>query len=329
MKRWLAIMLCAAGSAQADTCSATLNNVSFGSVSPITGSDIYASATGTISCTWTLFSPTFPFLLLFPNAVVCVNLGTGSNSSGTTPRTLGTILQYNLYRDTSYAAASIFGGPGTPSTPTPLTTVLTTTNLVTGGTINQSFTVYGKIPAGASLASVPTSGNNSTVYSSSFTGYATINYAFYNLVQPACTTGGSSSFTFQASATVINDCTIAATPVNFGSTGILNGPKRATGSLSVRCTKNNDYQITLNGGSVANNVAARRMKPASGTERISYNLSQTLDGAIWGDGSGASTKYSGTGTGAATSVTIYGMVPAQTTPTPGDYQDTVTATVIF
>lgn len=329
MKHLSALLLCAAANAHADTCSASLSDVNFGSVSPITGSDIYASATGNISCTWTLISPTFPFVLLFPNAVVCVNLGTGSNSSSTTPRTLGSTLQYNLYRDNSYAAASIFGGPGTPATPTPLTTTMTAPNMVTGGTINQAFTVYGKIPAGASLAGVPTTGNNNTVYNSSFTGHATVTYAFYNLVQPACTSGGSASFSFQASATVINDCTIAATPVAFGATGILNGPKRATGALTVRCTNNNAYQITLNGGSVANSVAARKMKPASGAERISYNLSQTLDGAIWGDGTGATTKYSGTGTGTAAALTVYGMVPAQTTPTPGDYQDTVTATVTF
>lgn len=328
----LLLLLAAAPAARADLCSASLSNLNFGNVSPITGSDIYASASGNVSCSWSLLNPTPPFLLLLPKVTVCVNIGLGSNSSATTPRTLGNganRLQYNLYRDATYSAAAIFGGPATPATPNPLTVGGTSPNLITGGTINIPFTVYGKIPAGAALAAVPTSSDSDTVYTSSFAGNATINYAFYNLVAPACTAGSSASFTFQVNATVINDCTISAAPVNFGSNGVLNGTVRATGSLSVRCTNNNAYRITLNGGSVASDVTARKMKPASGSGRIAYRLSQTLDGPIWGDGTGSTAVHTGTGTGNTTGVTIYGMVPAQTTPAPGDYSDTVQATIAF
>jgi spore coat protein U-like protein len=97
----------------------------------------------------------------------------------------------------------------------------------------------------------------------------------------------------------------------------------------VRCVNNDAFQIALSGGTVANSVTARKMKPTSGSERISYQLSQTLDGVIWGDGTGGTTVYSGTGSGSSVGITIYGSVPAQTTPTPGDYKDTVTATVVF
>lgn len=325
-------MLLSAPAVRADVCSASLTTLNFGSVSPITGSDINATASGNVACTWSLLNPTPPFLLLLPKVVVCVNIGIGTNSTATTPRTLGNStnrLQYNMYRDNTYSAAAIFGGPATPSTPTPLNVGGTSPNLITGGTINIPFTVYGKIPAGAALAAVPTASDSDTAYTSSFAGNATINYAFYNLVAPACTSGSSSSFTFQVSATVINDCTISAAPVNFGSNGVLNGPVRATGSLSVRCVNNNAYRITLNGGSVANDVTARKMKPASGSARIAYRLSQTLDGTLWGDGTGSTAVHTGTGTGSAMGVTIYGMVPAQTTPAPGDYSDTVQATIAF
>ncbi len=37
----------------------------------------------------------------------------------------------------------------------------------------------------------------------------------------------------------------------------------------------------------------------------------------------------GTGTGASVPLTIYGRVPAQAAPRPGDYKDTVTATIYF
>lgn len=338
MKRWLAPSVLAllglgvAGGARADTCTASLTNVNFGNVSPITGSDVYATASGSVSCSWTLLSPTPPYLLLFPKAVVCVNIGIGSNSTSSSPRTLGngaSRMEYNLYRDATYAAASIWGSPSVAATPTPLTVVLTAPNLITGGTVVQPFTVYGKIASGSTLAAVPTVGNANTTYSSSFTGAASITYAFFNLIQPSCTAGSSSSFSFQVQATAINDCTISATPVSFGNTGVLAGAARAQGTLTVRCVNNDAYQIALNGGSVAGNVAARKMKPASGTARISYRLSATLDGTVWGDGTGGTTVYSGTGTGSAVGIPVYGWLPAQTTPAPGDYSDTVTATIYF
>ena len=62
---------------------------------------------------------------------------------------------------------------------------------------------------------------------------------------------------------------------------------------------------------------------------MSFQISNSLDGASWGDGSGGTTIVSGTGTGAMQTQTVYGLVPPQSTPSPGDYKDTVTATVVF
>ena len=328
----LLCLLLAAGAARADGCTATLSDVQFTAVSPITGSDVTASASGTVSCNWNLLSATPPFVLLFPKAVVCVNIGVGSNSTGANPRTLGqgaNRLDYNLYRDNSYAASSIAGAPGVSGALTPLTLNLTAPNILTGGVFSAPFTVYGKITAGAALAAVPTAGNGDTVYSSSFAGAATISYAFYNLFAPACTAGASSSFSFQVQATVINDCTVSASPISFANGGVLSSAVRATGSLSVRCVNNNAYQIALNGGSVSGNVAARQMQRFGGSERLNYDLSATLDGPGWGDGSGATAKVGGTGSGQTSVLTIYARVPAQAAPVPGDYKDTVTATIYF
>jgi spore coat protein U-like protein len=38
---------------------------------------------------------------------------------------------------------------------------------------------------------------------------------------------------------------------------------------------------------------------------------------------------SGTGSGAQQTLSLYGRVPAQRTPAPGDYKDTVTVTLTF
>ncbi|MDC8760187.1 spore coat U domain-containing protein [Janthinobacterium fluminis] len=328
----LALLLCCGAGHAADTCSATLSDVSFGPLSPITASDVTITASGSVSCTWGLLSPLPPYILLFPKVVVCLNAGLGSNSLTANPRTLGNganRMEYNLYRDASYAAASIWGGPGVSGATTPISFSMTAPNLVTGGTLAQPFTVYGKIAAGTALAAVKTVANADTVYTSSFSGAATLTYAFYNLVQPACTPGGSASFSFTAQATAVNDCTISATAMNFGTQSILSGAVRSTSTLSVRCVNDNAYQIALNGGSVAANVAGRQMKRAGSSDKVAYRLSAALDGALWGDGTAATTLYSGTGNGAAQVLTVYGMVPAQAAPRPGDYQDTVTATVYF
>jgi len=326
------LLFAVAGAARADSCSVTMSDVNFVSVSPISSSNFFANGTGSVTCSWTLLSTTAPFLLLFPNVQVCVNAGLGTNSTSSTPRDLGNgsnRLDYNLYRDSSYAAASIWGGPALAATPTPISFSMTAPNLLTGGSVTQSFTVYGRIPAGAALTGVKTVANSDTVYSSNFSGAATMTYAFYNLITPACTTGSSASFGFQVNATVINNCTISTTPIAFGANGVLNAALRKTGTLSVQCVNNNAYQIALNGGIVSGSVTGRQMKNSATSEKISYQLSATLDGTIWGDGSGGTTLYSGTGNGAVQTMTMYGMVPAQGTPTPGDYKDTVTATIYF
>lgn len=318
--------------ARADTCSASLSNVDFGQVSPIGASDVTASASGSVTCNWSLLSGVPPFLLLFPNVVVCVNVGIGSNSVAALPRTLGNgaqRLQYNLYRNNSYSAAAIAGGPGVTGATTPISFTGVAPNLLTGGNIVMPFTLYGKIPAGAHLRTVQTVNNGNTVYSSSFSGVATISYAFYNLIQPACTSGQSSAFSFQVQATAVNNCQISASPMQFGSGSTLLNPVRSTASLSVQCVNNNAYQIAFNGGSVAGNPAARRMKRGSGSELLSYELSSSLDGPLWGDGTGGTVLYSGIGTGEVVAVPIFGKVPAQAAPRPGVYSDTVTATVYF
>jgi spore coat protein U-like protein len=286
-----------------------------------------------VTCYWTLLSALPPYLLLFPNAVVCINIGLGSNATGADPRQLGNgglRIDYNLYRNATYTSAAIAGGPAVVGATTPITVAAGAPflGLIGNGTVN--FTVYGKVPASASLRAALTVGNADTVYSASFAGAVTMNYSFYNLIAPACTASGLTSTTaFNVTATVVNNCTISAAPMAFGPSGVINTDQRATGSVTVQCVNNNAYQIGLNGGSVASSVTARRMKNTVTTETIGYQLSATLDGPSWGDGTNGTTFVTGTGSGGAVSIPLYGRVPAQGTPSPGDYKDTVTATIYF
>ena len=333
MRRWLTMLVAAFGcawgaSAQAqNTCSVSVVDTNFGAVSPISGADYTVTGSGVLSCT---FAPLAPLLTAYVSA--CVNLNLGTNSLSAASRTLGNGTQrmpYNLYVDASYAPASIWGGPGVTGALSSLPVSLSMGLLSLGGTKTQNFSFYGKIPAGASLAAVSTVNNGDTEYSSSFAGAGTLTYAISILAAPANCLGNSASFGFTVKATAINNCTITATPMAFSNATILTGSVRSTSTLTVRCVNNNAYQIALNGGTVGANVAARKMKNTATAATVDYRLAGTLDGPLWGDGTNGTAMVSGTGTGNSVPVTIYGRVPAQTTPIPGDYKDTVTATIYF
>jgi len=321
----------AGGQAHADSCSASMTDVVFTPVSPIAGANAYATGTVTVTCTWTGITSISPFPVLLPNATVCLYLGNGTNSASTTPRQLkygSQTLNYNLYSDASYAAAKIWGAPAVTATPVPI--VLNMTKTGSAGSIVQTVTVYGKLTADASLAAAQTAGTSSAWYISDFgAGSAAIQYFFFVSGLPGCTLGPVAGLSFEARAEVINDCTINVNTLAFPSSGLLSSALRSTATMSVGCSANAAYQIALNGGSVAGNVAARAMKNTINSDQVSYQLSNTLDGTIWGDGTAGTIMVTGTGDGTVHTQTVYGKVPAQSSVTPGNYSDTVTALVSF
>ena len=312
---WLAVCLMLLASvAHAQSCTATTTGIDFGNVNPIAGTAVAASGTVNVSCTW-------PAITLTPSVLVCLNLG------ATSPRSMSNgsnILSYDLYQD---AAHSLTWGSIYSST-TPIS--LTLNKPATGTTASQSIPFYGLIAA--NQPTVPSVGNSSTVYSQNFGGNQTaLNYQFYLLLSTSCSavTTPTTAFAFTSSATVVNDCTIVASNVNFGSAGVLASAVTATGSVSTTCTNGDAYRISLNGGGTGN-VAARAMSRQGGGGSATYQL--YLDAAHslpWGDGTASTSMYSNKGSGVAQVITVYGQVPAQTTPAPGSYSDTITATIVF
>lgn len=325
------LLALAGGQARADSCTVSMTDVVFTPVSPIAGNGAYTTGTATVTCTWTGITSIPPFPVLFPNVTVCLFLGNGTNSASTTPRQLkygSQPLNYNLYSDASYTAAKIWGAPAVTATPTPITINMTKTG--TAGSIVQTVTVYGKLNADASLAAAQTAGTGSAWYTSDFgAGSAAIQYIFFVTGLPSCTLGPVAGLAFQVRAEVINDCTINVNTLAFPTTGLLNSAVRGTATMSVACSANAAYQIALNGGTVSNNVAARKMKNTLNSDKVAYQLSNTLDGTIWGDGTAGTIMVTGTGDGTVHAQTVYGMVPVQSSVTPGSYSDTVTATVSF
>ncbi|MCA3846503.1 MAG: spore coat protein U domain-containing protein, partial [Burkholderia sp.] len=158
-----------------------------------------------------------------------------------------------------------------------------------------------------------------------------LNAGFYLLGAPTCAslTTSNGTFPFSATANVINNCNISATNVSFGTASVLSGALTATGSITAQCTNGDAWKIALSGGSTGN-VTARGMQRSGGGGTINYGLYTDAARSIpWGDGTGGSSTATGVGTGTSQVVTVYGAVPAQTTPAPGNYSDTITATISF
>jgi spore coat protein U-like protein len=298
--------------ASAQTCTASPSALNFGDVSPISQSAVAATGSITVQCSW-------PAATLTPSVQVCLNMG------GTSPRylTSGTNrMQYDLYQDAGHSLAWGSAALGT----TPISLVLD--KPATGTTASASVNFYGQIAA--SQPSVPTTGNANTVYSQTLS-QTSLNYGFFLLLSPGCaaltTSGGS--FAFTASANVVNNCLISATNVAFTSTGVLSSALNATGTVTARCTNGDAFRIALNGGS-SGNVAARQMQRSGGGGAVNYQLyTDSGHTAAWGDGTAGTSMPTGVGSGNAVAITVYGRVPAQSTPMPGSYSDTITATISF
>jgi len=308
------MLLLITGGVRAQSCAATGSAINFGNVSPIAGNAVAATGTVSVTCTW-------PAITLTPSAQVCLNLGGGS------PRPLANgsnIMQYNLYQDAAHSLVwgSIYNG----TTPISLTLVKPTV----GNSASATVTFYGLIAA--NQPTVPTVNNSSTVYSQTFGGNQTsINYGFYLLGAPSCAslTSPGGTFPFTASATVVNNCNISANNLSFGTAGVLKGSLSATGSVSASCTNGDAFRISLNGGS-SGNVAARVMQRQGGGGSVGYQLYTDAARSIpWGDGTAGTGMVTGTGSGNAQVISVYGQVPAQATPAPGTYSDTITATIVF
>ena len=126
--------------------------------------------------------------------------------------------------------------------------------------------------------------------------------------------------------TVVSSCVIrSAATLNFGAQGVIVSNVDSTSTLQVQCTSGTPYNIGLNAGSGSGaTVAVRKM--TNGTSTINYSLYTTnARTTVWGNTVGTDT-VSGTGSGASQAYTIYGRVPAPTTPAPARETDTVTVT---
>jgi len=129
--------------------------------------------------------------------------------------------------------------------------------------------------------------------------------------------------------TLTSSCVInSASTLNFGSTGVLVAAVNGTSTIQVQCTNTTPYNIGLDAGTGSGATVTTR-KMTNGANTINYSLYQDSGHAtVWGTTIGTNT-VSATGNGASQSYTVYGQVPAQTTPAAAVYTDTITVTVTY
>lgn len=300
--RILFLLLAASTGAFSQTCTVSMPAVAFGNVNVLPGAAVDITSTITIVCSGGSSA----------GQRICISIGAGSANDATSRQMVGpasTRTRYDLYKN---AARTQLWGSWVTGYNTSGVQVDVPRNSTTPVTVYARF-------FGSQQTARP------GAYSATFTSNPHIRYA--NRSSTACPTGGNNSTTnTSATVTVINSCNVNATSVNFGSSGVLTSNKDATSTLTIQCSSTLPYTVSLDGGnSGASDPTQRKM--AAGPNNITYGLYQDAARTLpWGATVGVDTA-SGTGSGLAQNLTVYGRIAPQTTPQPASYSDTIIVTV--
>jgi spore coat protein U-like protein len=178
----------------------------------------------------------------------------------------------------------------------------------TGNGSDQPHTVYARIPANefSPLGS----------YTDTITATISGNFAIERAPAP-----------FSVTATVVPGCTIAATALNFGAYGgtLIN----STSIITVSCSSGVAYNVGLNAGTAAGATVTNRSMTGPGGTLLRYKLCRDAARTRnWGNTVGVDT-VSGNGIGSAQLWSVFGQLPDSQSVRPGNYSDTITATVTF
>ncbi|MBD3828781.1 MAG: spore coat U domain-containing protein [Stenotrophomonas sp.] len=146
-------------------------------------------------------------------------------------------------------------------------------------------------------------------------------------LMPGAAQAATATTTFQVTATVLATCQVSATPLAFGN--YAGSQTDATSTISVTCTNGTAYNVGLDAGTADGATVTTRKMTGPGGALLGYALySDSARITNWGNTVGTDT-VTGTGTGLAQTLTVYGRIPAGSMPTPGAYADTITVTVTY
>lgn len=294
----------AAGQAHALNCSAAMSDILFGSVTLRTGVANLSTGVMTLSCTNAGALSTVG---------VCITLGAGSGGAGgsNTPRYLkradGRTLSYQLRAGGHGAGFGVFN-----SIYVPVPVIL--------GNGTAALTVYADVTAPPASAPIGT-------YRSDFTAAeAQITYGVSQCGDSGSTAAISN---FEVTADVISSCELDVGSMDFGALpASLNAPVDATGDITLRCSDETPYRISLGLGNGAGVTDPAARKMSSGINSITYGLYQNAARSTpWGDL--VSNSVTSTGSGIDRTHQVFGRVHAGQTPATGIYSDAVVVTVEY
>lgn len=135
---------------------------------------------------------------------------------------------------------------------------------------------------------------------------------------------------FDVTIDIVDECSITAGDLSFGSSGgVIGANIDASSSVVVNCNPGASWDVALDAGTGTGSTVAARFMDDGGPNTVSYQMySDAGRSAVWGETSGTDT-VTGTGTGINQTLTVYGRVPSGQSVAAGAYLSTVNATVTF
>lgn len=312
----IALLTCGiAAPARAQSCTFTASNVALGPVDVLSSSPTTATGNIAVNCS--------TIVCVLNLIAVTIELGDGSAGLFGNLRHLGgpsgSGLAYDLYQNPTHT--TIFGGSqGTHGgQPVVLTGAADLSLLRTTGV---NVPVYARAP-GAQNAATP------GAYTSTFSRQPIDVLATVSVcTTPLTCVTTMTAFTFNVQAQVHPNCRVVADDLDFGQHGLLERTVDATSQVRVTCTAGTSYSMGLGYGLQAAGIGGRQMRDLAG-HRVGYQLyrdaARTQPWGLVADGLATTDA----GTGVSRPATVYGRVPAQPTPPPGAYSDTVVVTVVY
>jgi spore coat protein U-like protein len=155
--------------------------------------------------------------------------------------------------------------------------------------------------------------------------------AFGLMMGAAPASAATATGTLSVQVTIVAECQVQNAPLlNFGNTqGVLDSAVNGSASIDIQCTNSTPYNVRLSAGTGAGATLANRLLTGGAGATVRYSLYRDAARTqVWGVTDGTDT-VADTGNGDVKMHDVYGQIPAQTTPAPGTYSDTVTITVSY
>ena len=293
--------------AQAAVCTVHIGDLDFGHVDAIGNSEAPASADVVIGCDDITAGTT--------TITMCGNLGAGGGgeTGGIRQSFSGSdALGFVLY--TAGGTTVPWGSTSTPELGTPFEIDIP----VSGSTADLTTRLNGAVPAGQQSTPVGDYRANFSLSDAVFT------YAEGNLDCSAPAGGTDALAPFAVTASIVDNCLLETSNLDFGTAGIIGDYIDADTSLSLTCTPGTHYDISIDGG--ASGDPTHRLLHA-GTDTVTYGLYSNPGHSInWGIAAGQT--VSGSGSGAEEQYPVYGRIPPQPAAA-GAYADTVVVTITY